>query len=98
MILESGTRVDQDPAKATPAGGDETLVIVQSLICMLREKNLLTRADIEELCHRVELRAAGHDPALPCSVVGALSASSAMTRISTYLGQRYGGKHARGLK
>ncbi|MBB3876464.1 hypothetical protein GGR47_002719 [Sphingomonas aquatilis] len=27
--------------------GDESLVILQSLLCLLREKNVLSRADIE---------------------------------------------------
>ena len=29
---------------------DKNLVILQSLLCLLREKNVLSRADIEELC------------------------------------------------
>ena len=32
---------------------DKNLVILQSLICLLREKNVLSRADIEELCDKV---------------------------------------------
>lgn len=79
--------------------GDESLIILQSLLCVLREKNLLTRADIEELCHKVEMRAAGTgDARLPCSAPGATAASSAMQRLTSYLGQRYGGKHARGYR
>ena len=47
--------------------GDESLVILQSLLCLLREKNVLSRADIEELTERVAMRAAQaeRDP-LPC--------------------------------
>ena len=39
---------------------DQSLVILQSLLCMMREKNLLSRADIEDLCERVAMRAAQH--------------------------------------
>lgn len=76
--------------------GDESLIILQSLLCLLREKNILSRADLEDLCHRVEQRAAGQaDAALPCRMESATAASQAMQRITSYLGQRYGGKHAR---
>lgn len=75
---------------------DKTMVILQSLLCLLREKNLLSRADIEELCVRVEARAADreHDP-LPCCTQGAVAAASEMQRIGRYIGQQYGGKHRR---
>jgi len=74
--------------------GDESLVILQSLLCILREKNLLNRADIEELCERVALRAtqAERDP-LPCCAEATRTAAGEMGRIGTYIGQRYGGKH-----
>jgi hypothetical protein len=39
--------------------GDETLIILESLLCVMREKNLLTRQDIELLCQKVDRRAAG---------------------------------------
>ena len=76
--------------------GDKSMVILQSLLCLLREKNLLTRADIEELCEKVEARAAGQaqDP-LPCCVEGKLAAATEMNRIGRYIGQLYGGKHRR---
>ena len=76
--------------------GDKSLVILQSLLCLLREKNLLTRADIEELREKVEARAADHagDP-LPCCVEGATAAASEMNRLGEYIGRRYGGKHRR---
>ncbi|MFD2781874.1 hypothetical protein ACFS32_13020 [Novosphingobium pokkalii] len=32
--------------------GEESLIILESLLCVLREKNLLTRSDIELLCER----------------------------------------------
>ena len=83
----------------SPPTGEESLIIMQTLLCMLREKNVLSRADIEELCHRVEQRVeAQDDKVMPCSIGGAMSASSAMQRLSTYLGQKYGGKHGRGLR
>ncbi len=79
------------------SSGDESLIILQSLLCVLREKNLLTRADIEDLCHKVEQRAAaGEDEnPLPCCTESAVAASSAMQRLASYIGHRYGGKHAR---
>ena len=78
---------------APPAAltGDESLVILQHLLCLLREKNLLSRADIEDLCHRVE---ASTGP-LPCCPEAASAASADMRQVSSYIGQRYGGKHAR---
>ena len=78
--------------------GEESLIILQSLLCVLREKNLLTRADLEALAHKVEMRAAGKsEDGLPCCVESAHAASSAMQRLTRFLGQRYGGKHARHL-
>lgn len=76
--------------------GDETLVILQSLLCLLREKNVLTRADIETLCERVAMRAsqAERDP-FPCAAEAARSAAAEMARIGGYIGSHYGGKHRR---
>jgi hypothetical protein len=75
---------------------DESMVILQSLLCLLREKNLLTRADIEGLCEKVSMRAtqAERDP-LPCSLETARAAASEMTRIGEHIGSYYGGKHRR---
>ncbi|WP_375420717.1 hypothetical protein [uncultured Sphingomonas sp.] len=79
--------------------GEQSLIILQSLLCLLREKNLLTRADIEDLCHKVEMRAAGEGGnALPCCAESANAASSKMQRLTSYIGQRYGGKHARSFR
>lgn len=76
--------------------GEESLIILQSLLCLLREKNLLSRADMEDLCHKVERRAAGVSQIpLPCCSEAAHGASGVMRRLTSYLGQRYGGKHAR---
>ncbi|GAA0665671.1 hypothetical protein FHT00_000885 [Sphingomonas insulae] len=76
--------------------GDESLVILQSLLCLLREKNVLSRADIEELTDRVAMRAAQaeRDP-LPCCAEATQAAAREMARIGTYVGQHYGGKHRR---
>ena len=79
--------------------GEQSLIILQSLLCLMREKNLLTRADIEDLCHKVEMRAAGEaSGALPCCHESATAASSEMQRLTSYIGQRYGGKHARSFR
>ena len=81
---------------ATPRQ-DETMVILQTLLCLMREKNLLSRADIEELCDRVSMRAtqAERDP-LPCCAEAAHAAAGAMARIGGSIGRQYGGKHRRG--
>ena len=75
---------------------EESLVILQSLLCLLREKNVLSRADIEELTDRVAMRAAQaeRDP-LPCCAEATQSAAREMARIGSYVGQHYGGKHRR---
>jgi hypothetical protein len=81
----------------TPANpGEESLIILESLLCVMREKNLLSRSDIELLCQKVERRAQGisRNP-LPCRTESAETARSYLERLSSYLGQRYGGKHAR---
>ena len=81
--------------------GEESRIILQSLLCLLREKNILSRADIEDLRHRVELRAAGKastaDGAFPCCPEAAAAAAEDMKQMTSYLGQRYGGKHNRHL-
>ena len=86
--------------RATDLGGgnsgEESLIILQSLICLMREKNLLSRADVEELCDKVDRRATGESQIpLPCCSEAAYGASGLMHRLTSYIGQRYGGKHAR---
>lgn len=86
------------PPDVEPSGdpGEESLIILQSLICVMREKNLLTRADVEELCNKVDRRARGESQIpLPFCAQSAQSASGLMHRLTAYIGQRYGGKHAR---
>lgn len=76
--------------------GHESLIILQSLLCLMREKNLLSRADVEELCRKVDRRANGISQVpLPCCPDSARSASGAMHRLESYMGKRYGGKHTR---
>ena len=76
--------------------GEESLVILESLLCLMREKNLLTRADIQELCNKVERRATGTSKLPPsCCAESAQGASGIMHRLTSYIGQRYGGKHLR---
>ena len=85
---------DTAPSDGDPGG--ESLIILQSLICLLREKNLLTRADLQELCGKVDRRAQGVSQVpLPCCSQAAAGASGIMHRLTSYLGQRHGGKHAR---
>lgn len=74
---------------------DKSLVILQSLLCLLREKNLLTRADIEELSDKVQARAQAQADAMGCCREAALAAAQEMSGIDRYLGTRYGGKHRR---
>ncbi|SFR75924.1 hypothetical protein [Sphingomonas jatrophae] len=76
--------------------GDKSLVILQTLLCLLREKNLLTRADIEDLCERVAVRAqASSAHALPCRRDTAEAAAAEMAKIGSFIGSTYGGKHRR---
>ncbi len=78
--------------------GEESIIILQSLLCLLREKNVLTRADIEDLKHRVEMQASNPaSGALACCPDAAAAAAEDMQRMNSYLGQRYGGKHSRHL-
>ena len=42
-------------------------VLGDQLLCLLREKNILSRADLDELCRKVDNRAAGQaEGPLPC--------------------------------
>ena len=86
---DPGAGVHADP-------GEESLIILQSLVCLMREKNLLSRADVEELCRKVDSRARGEtQAALPCCTHAAQGASGLMHALTSYIGQRYGGKHTR---
>ncbi len=86
----------EEPDRPVVDAGDESMIILQSLLCLLREKNVLSRADIEELCHAVGKRVAdAKSGPLDCCAETAKAASADMHRISAYIGQRYGGKHLR---
>ena len=88
-LVEHANDLGADP-------GEESLIILQSLLCLMREKNLLSRADIEELCRKVDRRARGESQIpLPCCPQAAQEASGLMRRLTSYMGQRYGGKHTR---
>lgn len=85
-----------NPIEPGDAAGEKSMVILQSLLCLLREKNLLSRADIEELAAKVASRAAEHDSdPLPCQSDAVVAAASEMNRLGAYIGGRYGGKHRR---
>ena len=75
--------------------GDKALILLQSLICYLREKNVLSRADIQELRERVEARIAESESTLPCTSGLAAAAASEMRELDDYCGKKYGGKHRR---
>ncbi|MGJ3627737.1 hypothetical protein AB5I41_13510 [Sphingomonas sp. MMS24-JH45] len=62
-------------------------MILQSLLCLMREENWLSRADIEELCERVAMRAAQaeRDP-LPCCGETARHAATEMAKIGGFIG------------
>jgi hypothetical protein len=85
MMIENS---DVDP-------GDKAMILLQSLICYLREKNLLSRADIEELRERVEARMAAPETNLPCASALAAAAASEMRNLDDFCGKKYGGKHRR---
>ena len=85
----------KDIELATESGSDKTMLILQSLLCVLREKNLLTRADIENLCEKVAHAADETQNPLPCCGASALAAANEMGKIGDYIGRRYGGKHRR---
>jgi hypothetical protein len=76
--------------------GDKSLVILQTLLCLLREKNLLSRGDIEELCERVAARAVDSATGpMPCCSTSAAAAAAEMAKIGSFIGSHYGGKHRR---
>lgn len=76
--------------------GEKAMILMQSLICYLREKNVLSRADIEELRDRVEARIAQTEANLPCATSAlAAAAANEMRNLDDYCGRKYGGKHRR---
>ncbi len=75
--------------------GDKAMILLQSLICYLREKNILTRADLDELRERVELRVSTVNTDIPCASVLAEAAAKDMRDLNDFCGKKYGGKHRR---
>lgn len=73
--------------------GEKAMILLQSLICYLREKNVLTRADIEELREKVEARIADAEANLPCASALASAAATEMRELERFCGKKYGGKH-----
>lgn len=73
--------------------GEKAIIILQSLICYLREKNVLTRADIEELRERVVARVSTAEKSMLCDVATAAAAAREMAELEQFCGKRYGGKH-----
>jgi hypothetical protein len=75
--------------------GDETLIILESLLCVMREE------PADPAGYRIALpegRSAcggiSKNP-LPCCPEKAENAKNYLHRLSAYIGQRYGGKHLR---
>ncbi|MDF2640180.1 MAG: hypothetical protein K0R64_3164 [Novosphingobium lindaniclasticum] len=79
--------------KTEVESGDKAMILLQSLICYLREKNVLTRADIEELREKVEARIADAETNLPCASALATAAASEMRELEQFCGKKFGGKH-----
>lgn len=75
--------------------GEKAAIILQSLICYLREKNILSRADIQELRERVELRVSGASTGPSCHPEQAKAAAREMRELDDFCGRKYGGKHRR---
>ena len=73
--------------------GEKAIIILQSLICYLREKNVLSRADLEQLKDRVDARISAAEKAMPCDLATAAAASREMASLEQFCGKRYGGKH-----
>ena len=75
-----------------PDSADRSWIVLESLISLLREKNILKRCDLEELRERVALRAAQTDAERPPCPNEAMAAAE-LCKLTDYLGRRYGGKH-----
>jgi len=90
--LEHGMRVNGMEGIKVDSG-EKAIIILQSLICYLREKNLLSRADIEELKDRVDARISNAEKSMPCNLATAAAAAREMASLEEFCGKRYGGKH-----
>jgi hypothetical protein len=95
-MIENNTVIEKSLIESSDVdSGDKALILMQSLICYLREKNVLSRADIEELRDRVEARIAATESHLSCAASLAAAAASEMRELDDYCGKKYGGKHRR---
>ncbi|WP_404476493.1 hypothetical protein [Novosphingobium sp. BL-52-GroH] len=84
-----------DEGKCDVDPGDKAVTILQTLVCYLREKNILSRADIERLADQVSARIAQGETHLPSAVTAASAAAMEMRRLDDFCGRKYGGKHSR---
>jgi hypothetical protein len=98
LIKETKIKVERAMIEKVEAQtGDKAMIILQDLICYLREKNILSRADIQELRDRVEARLSEPDTHLPCVTPIAAAAAQQMRDLDDYCSRKYGGKHRRGV-
>ena len=75
--------------------GEKASILLESLICYLREKNVLSRADLETLLDQVEKGHACEGKALRSDEAAVAAAARDMAAIERYCGLRFGGKHRR---
>src|SRR3546814_9018875 len=75
------------------APGDKAMILLQSLICYLREKNVLSRADIEALRNRVQARMATPDSGLSCATALVAAAVHEMWELDDYCGKKRPEEH-----
>src|SRR3546814_20133371 len=88
---ETGMSMNNDNV----APGEKAMILLQSLVRYLREKNGLSRSDIEELRNRVEARMATPESGLSCATALVAAAVNGMRELDDYCGKKYGGKHRR---
>lgn len=79
------------------SSGDKALVLLQSLICYMRERNILSRADLVELRLSMEARLDRSEDGLACDMLSAHAAAREMQELDEYCGKMYGGKRRRRL-
>lgn len=81
--------------KSAINAGDKAFIILESLICYLRERNVLNRADIEALLDQVENSHALERETFRRSEAAIAAAVEDMAAIERYCGSCFGGKHRR---
>lgn len=77
------------------SSGEKASIILETLICYLREKNVLKRADIENLLDRVEDGQTFAGTCLCPREAAKAAAAKDMAAIEKYCSIRFGGKHRR---